>query len=297
MQVERQSKSFPENQRWELGPAMFITLHVVGSNNNKVNEGYCATTLSPNRTQAYCEAANVEYAARNAANLEFLSQSFDLASEKGKKGILVAMQANPQFDVVLTVELHDVIHEEYAYVVVCHSDICLNRSQMKLLEVLRTTGSQTSWTHFIHMLSRFRAKLFLYMVGLIYPQSPHRPTYLPWNHPHHCWVTGDSHEYVFDKPFPLDSPTFQEDNQTAYDVHFGAVLSNFARVEVPGDHNIDWVLVRAIYVLFIVVVVVSHLLARLSPCLSTCRQRSMRIMSMFSKFIPCLYNHILSSSS
>lgn len=81
--LERQSAAFPENARWMRGNVLFATLHVVGSNNNL------------GRTPAM----DKEFAARNAANLEWLKSSFQLAKQRNLAGVMLIMQADMKFEV------------------------------------------------------------------------------------------------------------------------------------------------------------------------------------------------------
>ncbi len=83
--LERQNKDYPENARWQRGGVTFATLHIVGSNNNR------PTTL-PDGTVVGNEE---EYRARNAANLEWLAQTFDEAGKKGSPAVMLVIQANP----------------------------------------------------------------------------------------------------------------------------------------------------------------------------------------------------------
>jgi hypothetical protein len=80
--LDQQSNSYPENARWEYGDITFVTLHVVGSNNNL---GRDAT-------------ADAEYAARNAANLQWLRDAFDAARASKSRGVVVVMQADPLYE-------------------------------------------------------------------------------------------------------------------------------------------------------------------------------------------------------
>lgn len=80
--LTRQSEAFPENIRWLKSNVMFVGLHIPGSNNG----------LST--AAQYQEQANMEFQERNAANLEFLAQSFDLAKQKNSPGIMITIQAN-----------------------------------------------------------------------------------------------------------------------------------------------------------------------------------------------------------
>ena len=87
MRVTRQSDDpryakFRENVRWTQGDVVFVTLHVVGSNNNL------------GRTPQM----DAEYAERNAANLAWLAQAFDLAKRNASRGLMIIAQANPQFE-------------------------------------------------------------------------------------------------------------------------------------------------------------------------------------------------------
>jgi hypothetical protein len=80
LRLEHQGPDYPENARWHFGGVTFATLHVVGSNNNR-----------PSSVSAGSEQ---EFQARNAANLDWLSATFDEARARGSAGVLVAMQAN-----------------------------------------------------------------------------------------------------------------------------------------------------------------------------------------------------------
>ena len=82
--LERQSATpayalFRENVRWSHGDVLFVGLHVIGSNNN----------LGRN------DENDVEYHARNAANLVWLRESFAMANSRGHRAVMVFMQANP----------------------------------------------------------------------------------------------------------------------------------------------------------------------------------------------------------
>ena len=74
--------SFPENARWIEDGAMFVTLHMVGSNNNLGREP---------------EMDN-EYKVRNAANLAWLDEAFRIAEQKHLRAVMFVTQANPQFE-------------------------------------------------------------------------------------------------------------------------------------------------------------------------------------------------------
>jgi hypothetical protein len=77
---------YRENVRWVEKNVMFIGLHVVGSNNNL---GRTAT-------------ADAEFAARNAANIDWLNDSFVLAAANQNRAVMVVIQANPNFELPAT---------------------------------------------------------------------------------------------------------------------------------------------------------------------------------------------------
>jgi hypothetical protein len=73
---------FRENARWSAGGVLFVTLHIVGSNNNL------------GRTPEM----DAEYAERNAADLAWMKQGFELAVRTGSKAIMLIAQADPRFE-------------------------------------------------------------------------------------------------------------------------------------------------------------------------------------------------------
>lgn len=88
---------YSENTRWTYNGVVFVGLNVPGSNNNKVNASDCLSAKSV-RTQAECDADNAEYADRNAHNLAWVKESFEVAKQHGAAGIMVVIQADPGFD-------------------------------------------------------------------------------------------------------------------------------------------------------------------------------------------------------
>lgn len=74
---------FRENSRWEYAGVTFLTLHIVGSNDNL------------GRTPEM----DAEWAERNAANVAWLHAGFDAARRDGSPAIMIVMQANifPEF--------------------------------------------------------------------------------------------------------------------------------------------------------------------------------------------------------
>jgi hypothetical protein len=76
---------FRENARWTHGGVLFVTVHIPGSNNNL------------GRTPEM----DAEYAERNAANLEWLRQSFRYAKESSALALMILIQANPRIEETL----------------------------------------------------------------------------------------------------------------------------------------------------------------------------------------------------
>ncbi len=83
MDLQRQNGEFPENIRWSKNNVLFVGLHIPGSNNG----------LST--AAQYLAQAQAEYELRNAANLEFLKESFELATKRKSPGMMIVIQANP----------------------------------------------------------------------------------------------------------------------------------------------------------------------------------------------------------
>ncbi len=78
---------FVENKRWRFGRFLFITIHIVGSNN--------ALAKYPGRTPM----DDAEATRRTSAAFAWLDTSFALATRDSSRGIIVAMHADPGFDV------------------------------------------------------------------------------------------------------------------------------------------------------------------------------------------------------
>jgi hypothetical protein len=89
--------SYPENTRWVYGDVVFVGLNVPGSNNNLVHPGQCTSSKTV-RQQPDCDEDNAEYAARDAANIHFLNESFGIAMARHARGLVVIIQADPSFD-------------------------------------------------------------------------------------------------------------------------------------------------------------------------------------------------------
>jgi len=86
MHLTRQSENpkyanFRENLRWNYGDILFVTVHMVGSNNN----------LGRTRDM------DAEYTDRTAANFAWLREAFSTAKQNGTKAVMIITQANPGF--------------------------------------------------------------------------------------------------------------------------------------------------------------------------------------------------------
>lgn len=73
---------YRENTLWRQGGVLFLTLDMVGSNNNL---GYDA-------------ANDAEFAERTRANLAWIERAFDQARREGDRGLMILTQANPGFE-------------------------------------------------------------------------------------------------------------------------------------------------------------------------------------------------------
>ncbi|MES2889376.1 MAG: hypothetical protein V4739_15385, partial [Pseudomonadota bacterium] len=71
-----------ENRRWTVGGVTYVTLNVPGSCNN-----LCDTAPDP-----------AEFAARNAANIKWMKESFAVASARRSAAVMIIAQANPGWD-------------------------------------------------------------------------------------------------------------------------------------------------------------------------------------------------------
>jgi hypothetical protein len=90
MKIERQSAdarftAYRENVRWEAGGALFVGLNLPGSDNN-----YHGTARSGGPVREFIE--------RSAANRAWLAESFALARAHRLAGVMVIIQANPEFE-------------------------------------------------------------------------------------------------------------------------------------------------------------------------------------------------------
>ncbi|UHD15773.1 hypothetical protein [Thiocapsa bogorovii] len=74
---------FPENYAFIRDGVLFVTVHVVGSNNGDAPDD---------------PAAVAEFEARDAANLRFLRRATALARERDASAMVIVFHANPQFE-------------------------------------------------------------------------------------------------------------------------------------------------------------------------------------------------------
>lgn len=92
-------EAYVENTLWTFGGAVMGTVHVVGSNNDLAPW----SQIDPSDTVANPRADRIaEFNARQAAALAWIDTIFDEATRKQAPGVLIAMQANPNFDLAST---------------------------------------------------------------------------------------------------------------------------------------------------------------------------------------------------
>lgn len=77
LELEQQA-AFPENLRWRRSGVLFLTLHLVGSNNNLDNAE--------------------EHRGRMAANVAWMREAFELAKREKAAAVAIFTHANPRFD-------------------------------------------------------------------------------------------------------------------------------------------------------------------------------------------------------
>lgn len=100
MAIEQQRPEYPENGRWRMGPALFVSLHVVGSNNNHIVDPDADEEATP-RGPEQRRAAEAEYLARDEADRRWLHESFERARRDGVPMVVVAIHADPAFTIPL----------------------------------------------------------------------------------------------------------------------------------------------------------------------------------------------------
>lgn len=117
MPLEHQGKSagdkFIENVRFKHGPVMFAGFNVPGSNNNVVQSAKECSKKSA-RTATQCDASNAEFLERDAANVQWLAQTFDAARVGMMRGIVLVIQADPGFDLPETEEVDESLAPDFS---------------------------------------------------------------------------------------------------------------------------------------------------------------------------------------
>jgi hypothetical protein len=86
--VDKQFQTYVENIRWVKGPVMYVAMNVPGSNNN----------CPGGRRQVTKVPSMFECRLREPAVLKWLSASFDEAKKQNLRGVVIAIQANPDFE-------------------------------------------------------------------------------------------------------------------------------------------------------------------------------------------------------
>lgn len=88
--LERQSADFPENILWVYKKVVFAGFNMPGAANN---------------------FGKPEFNARNAANCEWLKETFALAKREQHRGVMLIIQANPHFDLAATNQVRQGFNE------------------------------------------------------------------------------------------------------------------------------------------------------------------------------------------
>lgn len=84
---------YPENQRWTASEAVFATFHIIGSNNGM--SPWFGDRVSPvGETAAETASREAEYFGRNAANIDWLEETFALAEAQKARGVALFLQAD-----------------------------------------------------------------------------------------------------------------------------------------------------------------------------------------------------------
>lgn len=96
-QQAKPGEAYSENIRFEHGGIIFVGLNIPGSNNNRVHDDEECTNKSA-RTPAMCAADNKEYEERDAADIAWMHEAFELARSGKAAGIVLVFQADPGFD-------------------------------------------------------------------------------------------------------------------------------------------------------------------------------------------------------
>ncbi|HEC74093.1 MAG TPA: hypothetical protein ENI26_06930 [Methylophaga aminisulfidivorans] len=93
-------KAYSENGVFNIGNVSFVTVHIVGSNNNLATTDADCFRFS-HRRKADCAKATTESKARSQKVIEWLNTTFAEANKHQQVGIVIAMHANPYFPIEL----------------------------------------------------------------------------------------------------------------------------------------------------------------------------------------------------
>lgn len=88
-------RDYVENVMWRFAGSTMATLHVVGSNNNL--DPWSQIDASDSHATPRADRL-AEFAAREAAALAWIDTVFDHAAASRSAGVMIAMQANPNFE-------------------------------------------------------------------------------------------------------------------------------------------------------------------------------------------------------
>jgi hypothetical protein len=97
LKITRQD-GYPENQRWKLGPVVYLGLNAQGSNDNYPYHDTETGAGVPVRSDAEIQRQRDEETARKAADLLWLSEGFEYAARVNAKGVMIVWQQDPNFN-------------------------------------------------------------------------------------------------------------------------------------------------------------------------------------------------------
>ena len=89
---------YVENQRWSMGPVVYLAVNVQGSNDNYAYSDTETGAGVPVRSAAEIQRQRNEEIARKAANFRWLDEGFQYAERRHAKGVMIIWQANPNFN-------------------------------------------------------------------------------------------------------------------------------------------------------------------------------------------------------
>ncbi len=92
-------ETFIENTLWQRAGVTFAMVHVIGSNNDL--DPWTGIDAADSYASPRADRA-AEFVAREKANLAWLDTIFDQAQKSKSAGVLIAMQANPNFELPVT---------------------------------------------------------------------------------------------------------------------------------------------------------------------------------------------------